>query len=139
MEKSLVPHEFDTRNPRISGVCGYVTDHTARLKILEEQYKIVGQHTEIVNKLSTKVTLLLTIMTATLAIAAAGVVYTFTGVNEFKDIYTKDKIEFKTQLISSVADIEKSMNANLIAIEKNLDKRMDGIERRVIMMEKGDK
>lgn len=103
-------------------------DTSARLGILESQYKVVERHTTTVSKLSTKVTLLLTIMTFAAVIATGGVVYTFTGINDFKDSYHIDKIDFQKQILTGIGNLGSLMDAKMESIEDKMDDKMEGIE-----------
>ncbi len=120
------------------------TDHavnTSRISVLEDKYSVVVENTSTVSKLSSKVSLLLVFMTMVVIIVSGGALYTFTGINTFKDTYFEDRITLNKELtimnienrdliIDSIDDLEDSMYHK---IEK-LDDRIDVIDKTVSKM-----
>lgn len=118
-------------------------DPASRLSIMEKKYKVVEDHTVTVSKLSTKVSLLLTIMSFAVVIVSGAAVYTFTGLNNFKDVYTEDRIDIHhlindTQISNreliqeSIISLKVSLDDRIDDIEDNMDGRMDSIEKQYI-------
>lgn len=122
---------------------GDYLDPASRLSIMEKKYKVVEDHTITVSRLSTKVSLLLTIMSFAVVIVSGAAIYTFTGLNAFKDVYNEDRIGIyqlvnETQISNrkliqdSIDSLENSLDTRIDNIEDNMDMRMDAIEKQYI-------
>jgi hypothetical protein len=118
-------------------------ENNSRISIMEEKYKVVEDHTITVSKLSAKVSLLLTIMSFCVMIVSGAAVYTFTGLNNFKDIYVEDRIEIHklindTQINNrilieqSIRRLEAALYKRIDVIEDNMEIRMNDIEKQYI-------
>ena len=76
-------------------------DQAGRISVLESKYDVIAKNTEVVIKLASKVSLLLTIMSFVVVIVSGGAVYTFTALSNFKDVYAQDRMQFHTQIVES--------------------------------------
>ena len=128
----------------------YILSPQSRLSILEKRYGVVEEHTITVSKLSSKVSVLLTLMSFAVFIVSGAAVYSFTGLDSFKDSYNDDRVEMhrimnKTQndnrevityaikaleegVSKKMKEYEIGMDTRIDDIEDNMDDRMDSIQ-----------
>lgn len=104
-------------------------DPSSRLSIMEKKYKVVEDHSITVSKLSTKVSLLLTIMSFAVIIVTGGAVYTFTGLDQFKDVYNEDRLEIHHLVLESQIENREMVRNSMQRLENVMDDRYDVIEK----------
>lgn len=143
LQRDIQMSQTTTPQPEVEELDFDHLDPSSRLSIMEKKYKVVEDHTVTVSKLSTKVSLLLTIMSFAVIIVSGAAVYTFTGLDKFKDVYNEDRIGVhqlinETQISNrkliqdSIDALESSLDTRIDDIEDNMDERMDSIEKQYI-------
>ena len=108
-----------------------------RITVLEEKYTVIKNNSTIDNRLTTKVSLLLTIMSFAVVIVTAGAVYTFTGLNDFKDSYALDRMELHTQMTASNEKNAEKIQSAINSLEDSIYDRLDDFDHRLDKFEKG--
>lgn len=114
--------------------------NTNRISVLESKYKVVEENTTTVSKLSSKVSMLLVFMTLVVFIVSAGALYTYTGVNNFKDVYSDDRIALHKELtitndknrkliIDSINDLDDSIDRKIDVLDNRIDKMTEKVVR----------
>ena len=116
--------------------CDEHTLNTNRISVLEEKYSVVARNTIAVERLNSKVSILLTVMSFIVLLVSGGVMYTFTGLNNFKEVYAKDRLILNTQILQSQENNRKMIAESLQRFEQSLNARMDKLERKIEQMDK---
>ena len=101
-----------------------------------DKLSIIENNNITVNKLATKVSLLLTIMSFVIFIVSGGAIYTFTGLNQFKDIYANDRIKLQIQISESQRKNTKELTHAMSSLENNISRKIDTINDRINNLEK---
>jgi len=89
-----------------------------------------------VSKLASKVSLLLTIMSFVIVIVSGGAIYTFTGLNQFKDIYAQDRLNLQIQFAESQRKNTRQLTDAMADLEHSIGGKMDNMNNRLNNLEK---
>ena len=89
-----------------------------------------------VNKLASKVSLLLTIMSFVIVIVSGGAIYTFTGLNQFKDIYAQDRLNQQIQFAESQRKNTRQLTDAMVDLEHSIGSKIDNMNDRLNNLEK---
>lgn len=106
-------------------------DQAGRISVLESKYDVIAKNTEVVIKLASKVSLLLTIMSFVVIIVTGGAIYTFTALSNFKDVYAEDRMQFHTQIVDSQDKNRELIQDSIHELEQTMDNRLDDVERNI--------
>lgn len=112
-------------------------ESSRRITVLEEKYTVIENNTSTVNRLTGKVSLLLTIMSFAVVIVTAGAIYTFTGLNDFKDTYAVDRMELHTQISQAQEKNTEKIQSSIDQLEYSIYNRLDNFDDRLDGLEKG--
>lgn len=112
-----------------------IENHEKRISILEDKYTLTEKNAINVTALTAKVSILLSIMTFSVIIVSAGTVYTFTGLNTFKDIYASDRLTLHTYISETQKEHADNINQTLSDLENNMDEEFKTIEEKLDKME----
>ena len=118
--------------------CEFCKDHSSyenRLTVLEKKYDVVEDNTISINKLASKISLLLTIMSIIAMLVAAGALYTFTGINSFKETYAEDRIQLNRELAQMQQDNTKRIETLIENFRASNDIKLGKINDRLRTME----
>jgi hypothetical protein len=106
-----------------------------KIKILEDKFSVIESNTIVINKLTSKISLLLTIMSFTIVIITGGATYTFTSLNKFKDTYSENRILLQSHLSETQLKNEKFIQKNFKKLEQSIDERLDKVEINIVKLE----
>ena len=117
--------------------CKHHEDNLRRISVLENKYTVVEENTITVNKLTSKVSLLLTIMSFVIFIVSGGAIYTFTGLNDFKDIYSLDRMNLQKQISTTQEKNTEKLTNAISSLQDEIGDRLDDFDERMDDFEKG--
>ena len=107
----------------------------SRISVLESKYDVIAKNTEVVIKLASKVSLLLSIMSFVVVIVSGGAIYTFTALSNFKDVYAQDRINLHTQIVDTQKESRLLIQESIDDLEETMDSRLDDVERNISVLQ----
>jgi len=108
---------------------------TKQIEILEEKLSVVEENTKTVNKLATKVSLLLTIMSFTVVLVTSAAIYTFTGLASFKETYAEHRLQLHSEISKMHIADKEFIQKEIKTLSDSLDVRISELSRKVTVLE----
>lgn len=115
--------------------CDEHATNCARISLMEEKLSVVEANTKMVDKLSTKVSLLLTIMSFTVIIVFSGALYTQIGLANFKDIYNEQRIELSEKVAKTNKEDREFLVNEIKSMSIHIDNRINELSRKITVLE----
>ena len=118
--------------------CEFCPDHgvtDSRISALEKDRTVMEANSATVGKLTTRVSLLITIMSIGTLTVLAGTIYTFTAIAQFKSEYSEHRIAMIEKMNSSQKETVEKISEEMSEMERRLDDRMDDVSGRLSAME----
>lgn len=115
--------------------CDEHSTNCARLTLMEEKLSVVEANTKVVDKLSAKVSLLLTIMSFTIVLVFSGVLYTQVGISNFKEMYNEQRIELGEKVTKTNKEDRDFILNEFRILSTNLDGKINELSRKITILE----
>lgn len=110
-----------------------VTDR--RLLTLEEKLTVVEKNSAIVNKLSVRVSMLITLISIGTLTVLGGSIYTFTAVSKFRSDYTEHRIEMMQHMNESQKEMLAVFTQKMEGMERRIEDKMDSMGQKINTLE----
>lgn len=108
---------------------------SSKIEILESKLALVEENTKTVNRLSTKVSLLLTIMSFVIVMVTSGALYTFTGLSTFKDTYSEHRLQLQADINKMNTEDKEFIRKELKELTNSIDQRISELAKKVSTIE----
>ena len=118
--------------------CDNCPEHSGtqeRLKAVEDDMTIVKTNTAIVNKLSTRVGMLITIMSIGTLTVLAGTIYTFTAIAQFKGDYAEHRVDLIDKMNTAQNETVEKLGDKIADSERRIDNRLDDLSTKIAKLE----
>ena len=110
-----------------------VTDR--RLITLEDKLTVVEANSAIVNKLSVRVSMLITLISIGTLTVLGGSIYTFTAVSKFRSDYTEHRIAMMQQMNDAQKETRELFTDKMDGMERRIELRMDSMGDKINTLE----
>ena len=110
-----------------------VTD--MRLLTLEDKLTVVEANSAIVNKLSVRVSMLITLISIGTLTVLGGSIYTFTAVSKFRSDYTEHRIAMMQQMNDAQKETRELFTDKMDGMERRIELRMDSMGDKINTLE----
>jgi len=116
--------------------CEEHNNNSRRISDLEKKFKMCESNTISISNLTGKITILIMIMSFSFTIVSGGAIYTFTGLNKFKDVYATNLIKNQSIMSEIKYNNTEKIQRSIYTLEQNVNNKIDKLNDKLINVER---
>jgi len=124
--------------PQSKPDCEFCPDHNVtenRLSALEKDRTVMEANSATGGRLTTRVSMLIALISIGTLTVLAGTVYTFTAIAQFKGEYAEHRIALINKVNTSQNKIVEKLSNKMEGMERRIDNRLDTMSTKIATME----